>query len=279
MNRLKRLWDMSPRQVTRAVRRRVKLFRPPDLPPPSWHRIGSGPLAGAEIYVVPEAADTLRAMILGDHDQWLFDACTAFRPLDGLVCWDIGAHIGYHALAFASLVGAGGRVISFEPNPHNLARMEMHFARNPALASRITVEPVALSDQNGVAEFRFSDDVESTISSGGHLTSSMIPNESSLYASFGLTQVNTATIDELVASGKLPEPDVLKIDVEGAEGAVLRGGMDLIRRKRPLLLIEVHHILQMLEICQLLIGLGYRFELLAPQHVGPGHCFVIGRPE
>jgi FkbM family methyltransferase len=270
---------MSPRELTSAVQRRARLSRSSDIPSPSWHRIVAGPLAGAELYLAPEAVDTWRAMIAGTHDQFLFDAAVVSGPLDGKVCWDIGAHIGYHSLAFASLVGAGGQVVAFEPNPFNLSRMDMHLTRNPTLASRISVKTIALSDSSGVAEFRFSDDVESSISSGGHLTSALAPCDPWVYESFGRTQVKTATIDELVGSGEIAAPDVMKIDVEGAEAAVIRGGKEVIRLRRPILLVEVHHILQMLEVCQLLIGWGYRLEVLDREDAGPGRCFIMGRPD
>jgi FkbM family methyltransferase len=255
MNRINRYWNMSPADLTRAVKRRAgRLIGSPESSKASWHRIVAGPLAGAEFFLVLDAVSTWQDMIAGSHDAWLFEAAASRGPLDGKICWDIGGHIGFHALAFASLVGPTGKVLSFEPNPTNLARMEQNFSRNPALASRVSVRPLALSDRSGVAEFRFSNDVESGISSGSHLTTADAPSGEETYQSFGLTEVKTATIDELVASGEAPPPDVMKIDVEGAEAAVLRGGKDVIQRQRPVLLVEVHHILQMLEVCQLLIG-------------------------
>jgi len=218
-----------------------------DLPKLEWHRVASGPLAGAELYLAPEAVDTWRAMVAGTHDRFLFDTVASCRPFDGLVCWDVGAHFGYHALAFAALVGSGGRVIAFEPNPANHSRMSMHLIRNPALASRIAVKPTALSDTTGFAEFRSSDHVESGMSTGGHLASATAPNDPSSYRMFRTSQVETATIDGIVGCGEFPAPDVLKVDVEGAEAAVLRGGREVIQARRPILLIEIHHILQMFE--------------------------------
>ena len=273
MNHLLRLWDMSPRELTRAVQRRVGLMASADLPSVEWHRVASGPLAGAELYLATEAVDTWRAMVAGTHDRFLFDTLASCRTLDGLVCWDIGAHIGYHALAFAALVKSGGRVIAFEPNPANLARMSLHLARNPALASRIAVKPIALSDATGFAEFRLSDHVESGMSSGGHLDSATAPNDRSSYGMFRPTQVETATIDGVVGSGEFPPPDVLKVDVEGAEAAVLRGGRVVIRGRRPVLLLEVHHILQMFEVFPLLTDWGYRLEVLDRDHATPGPLF------
>lgn len=274
MKLINRLWNMSPNQFTRAIRRRIRLDRSADDPRPAWHRVVAGPLTGAELYLAVEEDATWRAMIAGDHDRFLFDASTPRGPLDGKVCWDVGTHVGYHSLMFAALVGPGGKVVSFEPNASNRERIEMHLARNPSLANRIAVKPIALSDANGTAVFRFSDDVERTYSSGGHLADASAPCDPQVYDSFRTTRVETATIDALVGSGQAPAPDLMKIDVEGAEGAVLRGGQGVIRGRRPLLLIEVHHILQMLEVSQLLGDWGYRIEVLNRDDASTGRCFI-----
>jgi FkbM family methyltransferase len=268
---------MSPRDITHALLRRGRI-RPSPEPRPEWHKVAAGPLAGAELYLAPEAVDTWRAMVAGTHDRHLLDVVAPYRSGDGLVCWDVGAHFGYHTLCFAALVGCGGRVVAFEPNPANLARMAMNLARNPGLASRVTVKPIALSDAAGRAEFRSLDHVESGLSTGGHLASATPPNEPSSYGLFRRTLVQTATVDELVRSGELPAPEWIKVDVEGAEAAVLRGGRGVIRTHRPLLLIEVHHILQMLELSQLLTDWGYRLQPLDREHANSGRCFILAEP-
>jgi FkbM family methyltransferase len=278
MKVLDRLWNMSPRELTGAVLRHAGLVGAPDRPVPGWHRIDAGPIAGAELYVAPEAVDTWRAMIAGVHDQHLFDALARYCPLDGLVCWDVGAHFGYHSLSFAALAQSSGQVIAFEPNPANVSRLVMHLEHNPALASRIKVRPMALSDSEGRAAFRFSDHVESGMSTGGYLASATPPNDPSSYKWFRSILVETSTVDRLVKSEELPAPDVMKIDVEGAEAAVLRGGRNVIPCRRPILLIEVHHILQMLEVCQLLSGWRYVLEALDREHATPGRCFILARP-
>jgi FkbM family methyltransferase len=273
---LNRLWNMSPREFTHAVLRRFGTAR--DVAA-RWNTIGAGPLRGAQLFLAPEAVDTWRAMVAGEHDDFLFAAAASCRPLQGAVFWDIGAHIGYHSLAFAALAGPDGRVIAFEPNPANLARLDMHLARNPQLSSRITVTPVAVSEATGHAEFRFSDHIESGLSSGGHLSTACAPNEAASYTMFRSTQVETVSVDELVHVRGLPAPDVMKIDVEGAESGVLRGGRQVISSRRPVLLIEVHHILQMVEVKDLLADFGYGMEVLDREHASPGRCFVLGRPK
>jgi len=84
MNLFCRLWDMSPREITCAVLRSVGLIPSSDPPPLEWHRVASGPLAGAELYLAPEAVDTWRAMVAGTHDRHLFEAVASCRPPDGV---------------------------------------------------------------------------------------------------------------------------------------------------------------------------------------------------
>ena len=265
---------MSPRELSRAVLRRLGGIREVA---PKWTTVRAGPLQGAQLFVAADGVDIWTAMAAGDHDQFLFTAAASCRPLHGAVIWDIGAHIGYHSLAFAALAGTEGRVIAFEPNPANLARFEMHLAHNRALGERITIKPIAVSEVSGHAEFRFSDHIESGMSSGGHLSTACAPNDAATYAMFRSTRVDTFSVDDLVSSG-LPGPDVMKIDVEGAEAGVLRGGRKVISTRRPVLLIEVHHILQMVEVNNILSELGYTMEVLDREHSTPGRCFVLGRP-
>lgn len=265
---------MSPREFTQAVGRRIWPSRHLDAKP-NWHAVRQGPLAGAELFLAPEATDTWQSMLEGTHDAALFDAVRL--PLAGRTCWDVGAHIGYHSLMFAALTGLEGRTVAFEPNPANLS-LQLHLERNPRLAARITVKPWALSDTTGKAKFCFAEHVESGLSSGGHLVGADVPSSTQTCAYLKETDVVTHTLDELVQEGTVPAPDLLKIDVEGAEAAVLNGGRDYLRAKRPVLMIEVHHVLQMMEVQQLLLSLGYQLQVVDREHATPSRCFVVAHP-
>src|SRR5258708_35640086 len=66
-------------------------------------------------------------MATGHYDKLLFEKLNNAKiDWSGLAVWDVGAHIGYHTLYFASLVGPLGRVTTFEPNPHNVKRMQQN---------------------------------------------------------------------------------------------------------------------------------------------------------
>jgi hypothetical protein len=89
--------------------------------------------------------------------------------------------------------------------------------------------------------------------------------------------VPAARADTLIARGE-PAPDVIKIDVEGGELLVLQGARKLLADRRPVLLIEVHHICLMLHIEKLLLELGYSARILDEAHAWPSRCFVFATP-
>jgi len=140
------------------------------------------------------------------------------RP--GATVFDVGAHIGYYTLLFSRLVGPEGRVVAFEPSPRNLPVLRWHVARNGC--ANVQVEAVAVSDETGAARF-----AAGTGSGTGRLAES------------GTVEVRTIRLDDYVDAGG-PMPDVLKIDVEGAELAVLRGAVGVLRDARPAILLSTH---------------------------------------
>jgi hypothetical protein len=76
--------------------------------------------------------------------------------------------------------------------------------------------------------------------------------------------VPAITLDDFIAAGN-PEPHLMKIDVEGGEYEVLRGGAGLFGRQRPLILAEVHHQEAANQICSLLNDYHYCLQWHRPQ--------------
>ncbi len=277
MTLLRKLWELPPSAWWYAIRRRV--VSTPDITP-AWHRVRSGPLAGAELLLAVGATDTWDQMIAGVHDRELVDAVRRHLAArsGGTPCvWDVGAHFGYHSLAFASEVGDRGHVVAFEPNPANQGRFRQHLDRNPALAARIRLVGAAVGRDPGRAEFVFSDHVESGLSTGGHLADAHTPQGPDAYRQFRSTPVDVTTLD-VQLDEKAPPPIVVKIDVEGAESAVIEGAGRLLATVRPVLLIEVHHILEMHRLHGLLGAAGYRIRVLDETASDRGRCFIEALP-
>lgn len=123
------------------------------------------------------------------------------------VLWDIGANFGQHAVTAAAL-HPGLRVCAFEPNPAAAARLRAHVALNRVA---VRLEQVALGDRGGTATLH----VNTTGNSGASTL-----NNPTVGAP---VEVAIERADRMVGRGLLPPPTVVKLDVEGAEAAVLRG--------------------------------------------------------
>jgi len=241
-----------------------------------WVAIAAGPLQGCRLRLfVDHAVPWSEEMVKGTYKEFIYRAICELRCFEGSTIWDIGAHIGYHSLAFACIVGATGHVVSFEPNPYNIERFVEHMKENGELGARIDLQRIALSDENGQAFFSFSNNIDRGMSSGSHLTSVLAPEESSCYSGFSKALVDARTIDELVYKDGIPAPDLIKIDVEGAESLVLAGATRLLTEKKPALLIEVHNILQMFLIMQKLSSLKYKAVFVPDAPSSQSRCFIL----
>jgi FkbM family methyltransferase len=139
----------------------------------------------------------------------------------GNVVCDLGANVGFYSLLASVLVGDAGHVYSFEPLPANAAILHRHLEMNRIF--NCTVLQAAVTADDGVARFDPS-------SSGdlAHLSET------------GAEIVSTVALDSLLATGKIRAPQVMKIDVEGAELHVLRGATRLIEAHRPVILLATH---------------------------------------
>jgi FkbM family methyltransferase len=244
---------------------------------PTWNVIKTGDLAGVKLYVDPHG-QWQKEMLEGTYDDFFFDYLKKVQ-LEGKYVFDIGAHIGFSALYFAKAVGTNGKVVTFEPNTFNIERINLILAENPELASRIKVVQAAISDKNGTEDFIFSDNVDNGTSSGSFIENAHTIFEKPDYETkggFKRVQVKTMELDSLLEDASYPIPDVLKIDIEGAEYLALGGAKNLIEKHKPLLLIEIHSIFNMLKVGEQLHAANYAIELLKEE--SDGRCFIAAKP-
>ncbi|MBC1262420.1 FkbM family methyltransferase [Synechococcus sp. BSF8S] len=138
---------------------------------------------------------------------------------------DIGANFGLHTLLGCDLVGPRGQVLAVEPVPENLRLLRRNLELN-GFTERCVIAEMALAD--GSCER-----VGMTIEPGISLAASIAENFEG-----DKIEVPAGTLDQLII-GKNVVPDLVKIDVEGAEHEVLKGAVELLKHGPPLL-IEVH---------------------------------------
>lgn len=147
------------------------------------------------------------------------------RELQGTeTVWDVGACVGTYS-CFAVRALPAGRLVGFEPEPTNRSRLRTNLERN-APTDNWTVAPFALSDESGACTLA-SEFVEA--GAGHHY---LAPEER------GPT-VETRRGDELIEESNYHSPDVIKIDVQGAELLVLRGLSEALENARSIYL-EIH---------------------------------------
>jgi FkbM family methyltransferase len=134
---------------------------------------------------------------------------------------DVGANIGFFTLRFARWTSGAGSVLAFEPEPGNLARLRARL-RQRAPEARVEVIPAAVGDAPGTAYL---------------VINELHPGDHKLGAA-GLP-VPVVRLDDILAGRTWPAVSLIKIDVQGAEMAVIRGAAETLRRLRPALFVEV----------------------------------------
>ncbi len=240
-----------------------------------WGTVSRGRLQGAEMYLDLENP-VLQTMLDGSYDAYIYEyLAQSGLDLANAVAWDVGAEIGYHSLMLATYAG---HVLSIEPNPHNVARIERQLERNPDLAQRIEIAQMALSDSDGEQVFRFSENP--ALASIGHLDLHGAPGDRvkpEIYAQLEEQPVQTRRIDSLIAAGE-PAPAFIKLDVEGAEAEVLGGASHLLKTQRPIMAVEVHNVSAMFHVQALLFEAAYRTILVDEPERSASRAFLWATP-
>lgn len=204
--------------------------------------------------------------ILGEYE----DPATLSKFISWLkpdsVFYDIGSNIGYHTLVANQLI-SNGKIYAFEPMPQIRAVFEKHLVLNKEFIgnSRIILSPLAISNHGG--ELIFSNDIR-------HRDGNTYIKASYVFA--GAKDKFSAacqSIDNLVKLG-YEKPDIIKIDVEGAEYDVLEGAENTLRAFKPHILLATHdcHLPGVQDrSVKFLEALGYTL-----QHTGNYHKYMEG---
>lgn len=200
---------------------------------------------------------------LGHYESDIQDAIVRHLA-PGAVFYDVGANAGFFSAIAARVVGSGGRVYAFEPDPDNMDAIRDVIALNDF--SRCELCPQAVSDLDGELDFQTGGE-NSFIA---HIGPVRAPGEKTL-------RVKSTTLDAFVTDHT--PPTLVKIDVEGAEGQVLAGAAQLIAAGTTFL-IELHGVDCGQAVVSRLSAAGYVFEGLdgrpSPDPVRAHH--VVAKP-
>jgi len=158
------------------------------------------------------------------------------RP--GMTVWDIGAHVGLYTLASARTLATEGTVCAFEPLGQNVALLRRHLALNGLV--NVEVYETAVGDRSG------------------RLRMSAGDSPSEFHADpAGPFSLPVCAVDDWLESTGARPPAVVKIDAEGSEAAILRGGARTFATHRPRMYLSLHSDTQQRECKTLLLRWGY----------------------
>ncbi len=227
--------------ISRLLKRALTLawYRPGTV-----HRILLGPMRGMRFKCSENTG--LAALYSGNERANQAVYAEVVRPGDTVV--DAGANWGVHSLYLGRLTGPKGRVHAFEPHPQVLGELRWHIEHNHL--EQVTLHGHGLLDMECTMPFVLGDNSKTS-----HIASSSeaSPPESRVDVPF-------KTLDSVVASESIAAIRLIKIDVEGAEGRMLQGAKETIRRFKPHLVVELHSPEQDLEVARVLTEWGYRLK-------------------
>ena len=189
--------------------------------------ISAGPAAGSKMFL---DLHNEKDYWLGTYEIDLSKALVDFgKP--GMVAYDLGANIGYISLIMALTVGSRGQVFSFEALPKNLDRLSQNIAINN-LDDRVTIIPKAISDRNGELTFLVGPSPGTGKAAGSAGRNDLVYSEQ--------IKVPGITLDTFVLEEGHPEPDLIKMDIEGGEVLALPKMQGTLSQSKPIVLMELH---------------------------------------
>jgi FkbM family methyltransferase len=188
------------------------------------------------------------ARCLQGYEKSVFDRLSGVVRR-GYVIYDIGSSLGQYSVWFSRTVGKNGCVYCFEANPLCIYWLQVNLELNRA--SNCEIIPIALGDNASPIAF--------TINYGNSALG--ITSDSPFYRSKAGHEINVpcSRLDDLLETYHLKKPDLIKVDVEGSEEALVSGMEHTLTRFRPVLFIEIHGQASAVKTFHRIAKLGYTF--------------------
>lgn len=209
--------------------------------------IASGPAKGMLI----DVAGSRPTYVLGKAEPEI-QSFLAEHIRPGDVVLDVGANVGFFTLMAAALTGPSGHVVAFEPSPKNATALRANLAANRLTTVQVVEAAVAAEEGQCTLHMNESNQEASLVNALGHES----------------ITVQTVTVDSEMRRLGLA-PNVIKIDVEGAEDDVIRGMRSTLEEARPTIVCEMHVGIPQLDdpVPATLKAAGYQVAWLEPEVV------------
>ncbi|NWF79014.1 MAG: FkbM family methyltransferase [Chloroflexi bacterium] len=185
----------------------------------------------------------------------------------GDVFYDVGANVGAYSFVADAVTGGLARIFAFEPGSTTYAALAQNIFLNDC-HQRIVPLPLALSDYTGLRMFHYSSIVPGAASHVMPDVNMRLTSETQMRSQYVLS----CRIDDLVSQFGMPVPNLMKIDVDGSEMAVIQGAIQVFRGSilRSLLVEVDEQAPQTRELVQMLEGFG--FDLASRHHHVGSNC-------
>lgn len=183
-------------------------------------------IAGGARVVVPDSLNSITPYVLFEQNDWFEDEIVFLRCLlaPGQRAIDVGANYGVYTLSIAQLVGPTGAVWAFEPASSTADFLAQGVAANNF--GQVSIQRCALSNNTGTAHLSLNDNSELnalTRTTGAASTET----------------VRVTTLDDCLIQFGWNDITLMKIDAEGEEVNIIKGGREFFASQSPLILYEV----------------------------------------
>jgi len=189
---------------------------------------------GYKMSVIPNDKGISAELLLFNTHEPLTTKLIIKEIKPDFVCLDIGSNIGYYACLESKLVGEKGHIIAIEPSIENFQYLKknLSFSQNQnyetcnfACGDKNGETNFAISDRSNWSRIVENDDLQSLINDNIHIV-----------------KVPVKKIDTFFLEKPIEKLDFIRMDVEGYESKIYSGMKETIKKFKPILQIEVHHL-------------------------------------
>jgi FkbM family methyltransferase len=210
-------------------------------------------IAGGTRIVAPDSLDLITSYVLREQLDWFEDELPFLRRvlLPGQKAIDVGANYGVYTLSIARVVGADGAVWAFEPASATASVLAQGISTNGF--GHVFLESSALSSERGSAQL--------SLHSSSELNALVHGNQAASFSE----SVRVDTLDDCMDRFGWRDIDFVKIDAEGEESNIIKGGRRFLSEQAPLILYEVKNAMDVhYELETQFAALGYSSYRLVP---------------